>query len=75
MKGLLEQNPPEAFGKGLLNPKEISAYLRIHTMTVYRLAKEGKLPMVKVGGRWRAKQEHIAKIGEHYNGRANGDTN
>ena len=37
----------------LLNVEEVAKILQLHSMTVYRLVKEGKLPGFKVGGRWR----------------------
>ena len=37
--------------------KEVAKYLGVHTMTVYRLLKEKKLPGFKVGGQWRTKKE------------------
>ena len=37
----------------LLNIEEVAKVLQLHAMTVYRLAREGKLPGFKVGGRWR----------------------
>lgn len=37
--------------------KEISKYLGVHEMTVYRLLKTKKLPGFKVGGQWRTKKD------------------
>ena len=37
--------------------KEISKYLGVHEMTVYRLLKTRKLPGFKVGGQWRTKKD------------------
>jgi excisionase family DNA binding protein len=37
--------------------KEVAKYLGVHSMTVYRLLKEKKLPGFKVGGQWRTKKE------------------
>lgn len=37
----------------LLNVEDVAKILQLHSMTVYRLVKEGKLPGFKVGGRWR----------------------
>ena len=41
----------------ILTVEEIAELLHLHTMTVYRLAKEGKLPGFKVGGRWRFQRD------------------
>ncbi len=43
--------------------KDIQKYLGVHEMTVYRWAKSGKIPLFKIGGRWRARREDIEKIG------------
>jgi excisionase family DNA binding protein len=32
---------------------EVAEYLRVHSTTVYRLLKQGKLPAFKVGSDWR----------------------
>ena len=37
----------------LLNVEDVAKVLQLHSMTVYRLVKEGKLPGFKVGGCWR----------------------
>ncbi|MFT5207428.1 MAG: excisionase family DNA binding protein [Candidatus Omnitrophota bacterium] len=36
--------------------KEISAYIHVHPMTIYRLLNSRKLPGFKVGGQWRTKK-------------------
>ena len=37
----------------ILTVEQVAEFLRLHVMTVYRLAKEGKIPGFKVGNRWR----------------------
>jgi len=37
----------------ILTPIEAGLYLNVHVRTIYRLAKSGKIPGRKVGGRWR----------------------
>lgn len=37
----------------ILTVDQVADLLHLHSMTVYRLAKEGRLPGFKVGGRWR----------------------
>ncbi|MCD6404375.1 MAG: PTS sugar transporter subunit IIA [Planctomycetes bacterium] len=44
----------------LLTPRETADYLRLNPRTVTRLAREGKLPGVKVGKRWRFRREELA---------------
>lgn len=41
----------------MMSTQEISKYLGVHEMTVYRWLKKGVLPGFKVGGRWRSKKE------------------
>ena len=40
-----------------LTPVEISRMLRIHPLSVTRLARQGKIPAVKVGGVWRFRKD------------------
>ncbi len=44
-----------------LTPSEIAKMLRVHPFTVTRLAREGKLPALKVGGIWRFRTDHFKK--------------
>ena len=39
--------------------KDLSSYLKINEKTLYKLAKLGKLPCIKIGGMWRFKKEAI----------------
>ena len=48
----------------ILKMDEVSAYLQIHKMTLYRLANKGKIPAFRVGGSWRFRREHIEALGE-----------
>jgi len=43
--------------KKVMTVKELARYLNLHIMTIYKLAKEGKIPAFKVGGRWRFKKK------------------
>jgi excisionase family DNA binding protein len=36
---------------------EVARYLKLHELTVRRLAREGELPAFKVGRQWRCKRE------------------
>ena len=42
-----------------LTPIEAGLYLNVHVRTIYRLAKEGKIPGRKIGGSWRFKKDII----------------
>jgi excisionase family DNA binding protein len=39
--------------KEILTPKEAALYLNVNVRTIYRLAKNGRLPGRKLGGSWR----------------------
>lgn len=43
----------------IMTVAEVAKYLRMHEMTIYRMAGENKLPAYKVGNRWRFKKSHI----------------
>jgi len=43
----------------LLTIGEAAEYLRFHPSTVYRLARRGELPAVKVGKQWRLDRETL----------------
>jgi len=43
----------------ILTVEHVAKLLHLHVMTVYRLAKQGKLPGFKVGGRWRFRQNDL----------------
>jgi excisionase family DNA binding protein len=43
----------------IMTVSEVAEYLRIHTTTVYRLLKQGKLPAFRVGSDWRFDVEAI----------------
>jgi len=52
----------------LLTIKQVAAHFKKHQMTIYRWAKNKKIPMFMVGGRWRARSEDIFTKKEHWNG-------
>jgi len=39
--------------------EEIAKYLRVHSYTVKRLARSGKIPGFKIGGQWRFDSKEI----------------
>jgi len=39
--------------------KEVAEYLRLSPDMIYRLAQRGRIPVSKVGSRWRFKKEKI----------------
>ena len=49
----------------VLTIDELAAYLKISKSTLYKLAREGKIPSNKVGRRWRFQKRSI----DHWLGR------
>jgi len=43
----------------IMTLEEVAKYLRLHKSTVYRMAREGKLPGNKVAGQWRFKKDRL----------------
>ncbi|MGQ9615997.1 MAG: helix-turn-helix domain-containing protein [Spirochaetota bacterium] len=43
----------------IMTIKELSVYQKINKKTIYKLAKQRRLPGVKIGGMWRFKKEAI----------------
>ena len=37
----------------LLSVRDVALYLKLNEQTVYRMAREGKLPATKIGRQWR----------------------
>jgi excisionase family DNA binding protein len=45
----------------ILTTKEVSEILGVHTSTVYKLIKEGKIPSFRVGSDWRFRRDQIVR--------------
>ncbi len=43
----------------VLTVQEVATYLRIDIRTVYRLAKRGDIPCIKIGRQWRFNRDDI----------------
>ncbi len=43
----------------VMTVREVSAYLRVHQTTIYRLLKHNQIPAFRVGGDWRFNIETI----------------
>lgn len=54
-------NMPTDRPKKVLGIKGLSKYINVPKSTLYKLAREGKLPGQKVGKHWRFRQETINK--------------
>ena len=52
---------PRALGHEILTVKEICELLQLHQATVYKLAKEGRIPAFRIGSDWRFRKEEIAR--------------
>lgn len=57
----------------IMTVNELAKYLRLHEQTVYKMAKEGRVPAYKVGNRWRFKKDTIDSwLRDHRDGTASG---
>lgn len=43
----------------IMTAQDLSAYLKITTTTIYKLAQQGDIPSFKIGSEWRFKKELI----------------
>lgn len=43
----------------IMTVQELARYLRVHTMTVYRLIQRGDLPAARVGRGWRFRKDQV----------------
>ena len=43
----------------VMNVREVSAYLRVHPSTIYRLVRRNQIPAFHVGSDWRFNVEQI----------------
>lgn len=43
----------------IMTVKEVAKYLDVHPMTLYRLAREGRIPAFKIGGQWRFQKKAL----------------
>jgi excisionase family DNA binding protein len=53
-----------ASSEDILTISELSAHLRVHPTTIYRLLREGRIPGFRVGSAWRFNRRAI-EIWEH----------
>ncbi|HKN01979.1 MAG TPA: helix-turn-helix domain-containing protein [Candidatus Binataceae bacterium] len=56
-----------ASSEEILTISELSAHLRVHPTTIYRLLREGRIPGFRVGSAWRFSRAAI-EIWEHGQG-------
>ena len=48
--------------KGIMDINDVASYLDLKQQTVYRLVRQRKIPALKIGGKWKVKQEHLDKM-------------
>ncbi len=46
----------------IITASQVSAILKIHVKTVYRLAEEGVIPGNRIGGAWRFRKSNILDL-------------
>ncbi|RME06390.1 MAG: DNA-binding protein [Deltaproteobacteria bacterium] len=46
----------------VLTVRDVAEYLKIDKRTVYKLAKEGKIPCSKIGRQWRFSRKQIMEL-------------
>jgi len=47
--------------KEIMTVKQIAQYLQMDEHTIYRLARSGQIPAIKIAGQWRFKKDVIDK--------------
>ena len=48
--------------EALLGVEEVAEYLGVGQVTVYRWCREGSLPCLKIGRRWRVRRDALAGV-------------
>ncbi|MBN1276932.1 MAG: helix-turn-helix domain-containing protein [Deltaproteobacteria bacterium] len=43
----------------IMTTKEVANYLRLHSITICKLSKEGKIPAIRIGRVWRFDKDVI----------------
>jgi len=54
-----KDNKGESILAQIMTTKELAEYLRLHAITICKLSKEGKIPSIRIGSRWRFDKEVI----------------
>ncbi len=58
----LDMDMLEVYKMTLLTIRETAKLIKMHEMSVYKMIKAGKLPALKIGGRFRVVEEDIYKM-------------
>lgn len=57
-----KENQSDTSLKGMiLTVQQVAEYLQVDNHTIYRLAKKGGIPAIKIAGQWRFKKDLIDK--------------
>ena len=51
----------------ILTAKELSEYLQLTEVTIYKYVSEGKIPGMKIGSRWRFEKDKIDDLMKNEN--------
>jgi len=51
----------------ILTTKELSEYLQLTEVTIYKYVSEGKIPGMKIGSRWRFEKDKIDDLMKNEN--------
>jgi len=51
----------DATPRRIMTVAEVAKYLRLHPFTIYRMARNGKIPAFRVGEDWRFHRDAIEK--------------
>ena len=54
-----EDDTGESILAQIMTARELANYLKLHQITICRLSKEGKIPSIRIGSRWRFDKEVI----------------
>lgn len=46
----------------IITAQELADYLKLNEVTIYKYAKEGKIPGYKIGKQWRFNKDEINKL-------------
>lgn len=61
-KGLdefMDADTNQRMDRDIMTVQEVAQYLRLNDVTVYRLARKGEIPAIKIGGSWRFRKDLI----------------
>ncbi|MDL1971313.1 MAG: helix-turn-helix domain-containing protein [Candidatus Desulfofervidaceae bacterium] len=47
--------------KEIMTVKQVAEYLQMNEHTIYKLARSGQIPAIKIAGQWRFKKDVIDK--------------